>query len=201
MKQILVTLISLFALGGVFTLAAKPEVGSAAPGFTLTDTHGVSHSLSDFEGKYVVLEWTNHQCPFVVKHYKEGHMQDLQAKWTDKGVVWLNVVSSAPGKQGYVTAEQANELMEANDFKSTAMLLDPEGTVGKAYDAKTTPHMYVIDPEGTLIYMGAIDSIRSADPDDIAKADNYVVMALEADMAGEEVAAAVTRPYGCSVKY
>lgn len=180
---------------------AKVSTGAPAPDFTLTDTNGQEHSLSDFKGKFVVLEWTNYQCPFVVKHYSQGHMQKLQKKYTGKDVVWLTVCSSAPGKQGYVTPQQANAMMREQEWSSTAMLLDPQGDVGQLYGAKTTPHMYVINPQGTLLYQGAIDSIRSANPTDIEKADNYVKMALGAAMKGEAVAVSDTRPYGCSVKY
>jgi len=194
-----------YLIAGLMALStaayAGVETGADAPDFTLTDTTGTEHSLSDFEGKYVVLEWTNHKCPFVVKHYSEGHMQELQQKMTEKGVVWLTIVSSAPGKQGYVSPEEGQELREKKDMKSTAMLLDPTGKVGKAYDARTTPHMYLIDPEGTLVYQGAIDSEVSTDPADIEGATNYLVAAYKSVTAGEPVENATTKPYGCSVKY
>jgi hypothetical protein len=162
---------------------------------------GVEHSLSDFKGSYVVLEWTNHQCPFVKKFYAKGHMQALQEEMTDKGVIWLQVLSSAPGKQGHLGAEEAEALRSEKGHHSTAMLLDPSGVVGKRYDARTTPHMYLIDPAGTLIYQGAIDSIKSTRTDDISEATNYVEAAFEAHRKGESVAQPVTTPYGCSVKY
>ena len=184
-----------------FTAHAGVETGAEAPGFTLTDTTGTEHSLSDFSGKYVVLEWTNHRCPFVRKWYRAGHMQALQEKMTDQGVVWLQIVSSAKGKQGYVSPEEGRELRESQDMASTAMLLDPAGKVGKKYDARTTPHMYLIDPGGTLVYQGAIDSIPSARTADIAESTNYLKAAYDAVTSGGEVAEATTTPYGCGVKY
>lgn len=190
---------SLLAL--VLPAHAGVDTGAPAPDFTLTDTTGMEHSLSDFRGQYVVLEWTNHKCPFVQKWYRDGHMQALQEKMTGKDVVWLQIVSSAKGKQGYVTPREGRELRESHDMASTAMLLDPTGKVGKKYDARTTPHMYLIDPEGTLVYQGAIDSIPSARTSDIAKATNYLKAAYKAVTSGEEVAEPTTTPYGCSVKY
>lgn len=198
MKKLLPILLALFS---AFSLHAEVPTGNPAPDFTLKDSTGVEHSLSDFKGSYVVLEWTNHLCPFVVKYYSEGHMQDLQAKMAEKGVVWLQVLSSAPGKQGYLTGEEAEKLRADNGHKSAAMLLDPEGKVGKQYDALTTPHMYLIDPEGTLIYQGAIDSVKSTRTSDIEGATNYVVEAYAADVAGEPVAEPTTAPYGCGIKY
>jgi thioredoxin-related protein len=198
MKKLLIILISLLP---IFSLNARVETGSAAPEFTLADTTGSEHSLSDFKGSYVVLEWTNHQCPFVKKYYDEGHMQALQEKMTGKGVVWLQVLSSASGKQGYLTAEDAEALRAKNGHQSTAMLLDPTGEVGKRFDARTTPHMYLIDPEGTLIYQGAIDSIRSTRTGDIAQATNYVENAYQAHQNGNPVDQPTTTPYGCGVKY
>jgi peroxiredoxin len=196
---------SKYLIAGLLALStaayAGVETGAEAPDFTLTDTTGTEHSLSDFGGKYVVLEWTNHQCPFVVKHYSEGHMQALQEQMTGKDVVWLQVISSAPGKQGYLEPEAAEALREENGHQSTAMLLDPTGKVGQMYDARTTPHMYLIDPEGTLVYQGAIDSIKSTRVSDIPEATNYLVAAYERDSAGEPVENASTTPYGCSVKY
>lgn len=195
----LITLTAIFlALG---SLRAEVETGSAAPAFTLAGMDGKEYSLSDFEGKYVVLEWLNHECPFVVKHYKAGNMQALQKEYTEKGVIWLSINSSAEGKQGHLTAETAKAITEEKEAAPTNVLFDHDGTVGKEYGAKTTPHMYVIDPEGTLIYQGAIDSIKSTDSDDIAEATNYVKQALDSAMAGEAVPEATTQPYGCSVKY
>jgi len=194
-----------YVIAGLMALSTAAHAGVAtgaeAPAFTLTDTTGTEHSLSDFEGKYVVLEWTNHQCPFVVKHYKEGHMQALQKEMTEKGVVWLTINSSAPGKQGHLSPGAQETLREEQYANATALLLDPGGKVGKAFDARTTPHMYLIDPEGTLVYQGAIDSEVSTDPDDIEGATNYVVAAYKSVTAGEPVENGTTKPYGCSVKY
>lgn len=177
-------------------------VGQSAPDFTLTDLDGKSHSLADFKGKTVVLEWVNAECPFVVKHYeKSGNLPGLQKTATADGVIWLQINSAAPGKQGDYDVAQAKAWQEKNKAAATAYLRDVDGKVGKAYDAKTTPHMYVINPEGVLVYNGAIDSIRSANPGDIEKAENYVKAALAAVKAGRPVEKATTQPYGCSVKY
>ena len=179
---------------------AAPKVGEPAPDFTLTGSDGKPYALSSFKGKYVVLEWTNHGCPFVQKHYG-GNMQAQQKAATGRGAVWLSIISSAPGKQGHVDAAQANELTKSRGAAPTAVLLDPSGDVGRKYDAKTTPHMFIVAPDGKLIYMGGIDSIPSADPDDIAKATPYVKVALAEALAGKPVSNPSTRPYGCSVKY
>ena len=187
---------AVFSLG----LAAAPQVGVPAPDFTVVDSKGNSHSLKDFAGKNVVLEWTNHECPFVVKHYS-GNMQALQADITAQDVVWLSVISSAPGKQGHVSGAKADELTASRSAKPTAVVFDESGVVGKAYAAKTTPHMYVIDKAGVLQYMGGIDSIPSAKVDDIAKATPYFANAAKAVLAGKTPDPAVTKPYGCSVKY
>jgi hypothetical protein len=183
------------------SLMAQPEVGLPAPDFRAVDTAGNEHSLADFAGSTLVLEWTNHDCPFVKKHYGSGNMQALQKRYTAEDVVWLTVISSAPGKQGHVSAAEADRLTETRGAAPTAVLLDPEGTMGRAYDARVTPHMYVIDAEGTLVYMGGIDSIPSADPGDIPGAVPYVVNALDAVLSGKPVPDAVTRAYGCTVKY
>ena len=190
-------------LSAVLAAGVRAEVttGAAAPDFTLTDTSGTSHKLSDFKGKTVVLEWVNHGCPFVVKHYSPGNMQGLQAESTGKGVVWLSICSSAEGKQGYYTAEGWQKLNAEKGGKATAILLDPEGTVGKLYGAKTTPHMYVINAECTLVYQGAMDDKPSTDSDDIPGAKNYVKAALDEVLAGKPVTTGQTKPYGCSVKY
>ena len=176
-------------------------VNQVAPDFTGVDSNGVPRKLSEFKGKTVVLEWTNHQCPFTGKHYTSGNMQRLQAEATDQGIVWLSIISSAPGQQGHVTAEEANQLTTSRDASPTAVILDPEGEIGRLYSARTTPHMYVIDPQGDLRYMGGIDNIPSADPTDVAGATNYVQAALTS--LGSELAVdpAVTQPYGCSIKY
>lgn len=181
--------------------SAAVKVGEPAPDFTLAGADGKTHSLGSFQGKYVVLEWTNHECPFVKKHYGSGNMQSQQKELTGKGAVWLSIVSSARGKQGYVDAAQAAELTKRRGAAPTAVLLDPSGEVGRKYDARTTPHMFVVAPDGTLIYQGGIDSIASTDADDIAQATPYVKVALAEAMAGKPVTNASTRPYGCSVKY
>lgn len=181
--------------------SAAVKVGEPAPDFTLAGADGKSHSLSAYKGKYVVLEWTNHECPFVRKHYQSGNMQAQQKELTGKGAVWLSIVSSAPGKQGHVDAAKARELTTSRGAAPTAVLLDPSGEVGRTYDAKTTPHMFIVAPDGKLIYMGGIDSIPSADADDIAQATPYVKVALGEAMAGKPVTTASTKPYGCSVKY
>ncbi|MGB5873330.1 MAG: thioredoxin family protein [Bacteroidota bacterium] len=179
----------------------KASVGQAAPDFTLEDSEGTRHSLSDYEGKYLVLEWVNFDCPFVRKHYDSGNMQTLQKTYAEEGVVWLSVCSSAPGKQGYFEGEELEGRIAEEGSAPTAYLVDPEGTVGQTYGAKTTPHIFIIDPDGTLIYAGGIDDTRSTDTDDIAKATNYVRTTLDAAMAGEQVPVKTSRPYGCSVKY
>jgi hypothetical protein len=190
-------------LSAVLAAGVRAEVttGAAAPDFTLTDTSGTSHKLSDFKGKTVVLEWVNHGCPFVVKHYVKGNMQGLQADYTSKDVVWLSICSSAEGKQGYFTAQEWQKLNAEKGGKATAILLDAEGTVGKLYGAKTTPHMYVINAEGTLVYQGAIDDKPSTESDDIPGAKNYVKAALDEVLAGQPVTTGQTKPYGCGVKY
>lgn len=180
---------------------ANVKVGDKVPDFTLTDSHGKSHKLSDFAGKTVVLEWFNHQCPFVKKHYQSGNMQKQQAKWTEQGVVWLVVNSSAAGKQGHVDGTAANGIMADWTMKNTAFLLDHDGQVGRAFGAKVTPHMYVIDGTGTLRYVGAIDSNPSSDPADIPNSKQYVDGALTALASGGTVDPTTTQPYGCSVKY
>jgi peroxiredoxin len=198
------TLIMTMALA-VFAFApqayAEAVVGEPAPEFTGTDTMGNEHSLSDFLGKRVVLEWTNHECPFVVKHYESGNMQKLQKEATEDDVVWLTIVSSAEGKQGHTTPEEANKIMEEAGANSTARILDPTGEIGKMYGAKTTPHMFVIDKEGTLVYAGAIDSDDSFKQSSIEGATNYVSAALNSLDEGEPVEVASSKPYGCAVKY
>src|ERR1700719_2929706 len=178
-----------------------PPVGSNAPDFSLTDAKGKTHSLSEYKGKYVVLEWFNPECPFVKKHYGSGNMQKLQEQFTAKGVVWLSIDSSAPGLEGNLTAEQTNAKMTEWKTKQTALVLDPEGKAGRTYGAKNTPHMFLINPEGKIVYEGAIDSKPSANASDIASSTNYVKVALEQSLAGKTVSNANTKPYGCSVKY
>ena len=191
------------ALVAAAALANEPapvvRTGSAAPNWTLVDANGKTHNLRDFRGKFVVMEWTNHQCPFVVRQYRNGAMQATQKWATDNGAIWLAVVSSAPGKQGYVDAAGAREVKGQTKFAGTAKLLDPDGKVGKAFGARTTPHMFVIDPKGVLIYQGAIDD--QPNPEPTGRATNFVRQALEEAKAGKPVSKPETKPYGCSVKY
>ena len=199
MKHILKSTLALLVAAG--TAFAAPSVGQPAPEFTLTDSNGQSHSLSDFKGKFVVLEWLNHGCPFVQKHYDGGNMQGLQKEYTGKDVVWLSIASSAPGKQGHMSPEETNKAKEEKGSAATAILIDEDGTVGKLYDAKVTPELFVINPEGTLIYAGAIDDKKSVDAADVAGARNYVKQALDEAMAGNPVSTPQTEAYGCGVKY
>ncbi len=179
--------------------AAPP--GNVAPSFSEVNTAGKTVSLADFKGKTVVLEWTNDGCPFVKKHYGSQNMQNTQAAATADGAVWLSVISSKPGSQGHATAAQADKLTADRGAKPTHVLLDPDGSMGRAYGAKTTPHMYIITPDGKIAYNGAIDSIQSAKVDDIPKATNYVTAALANLKAGKAPDPALTVPYGCDVKY
>jgi hypothetical protein len=190
-----------FAVALALSAARAARVGERAPDFTGTDTNGKAHKLSDYAGKYVVLEWHNRGCPFTAKHYDSGNMQRLQHEWTARGVIWLTVISSAPGKQGYITAADENAFLKQSNAAPTAVLLDPTGALGRLYDAKTTPQMFIIDPQGTLIYNGAIDDRATTDAADINGAKNYVSLALGEAMAGKPVSNPSTRPYGCSVKY
>jgi peroxiredoxin len=189
-----------------FALIALPlgwaaRVGDPAPDFTATDTNGKVHKLSEYQGKFVVLEWTNRGCPYTQKHYNSGNMQRLQREWTSRGVVWLTVISSAPGKQGYVTASEENAYLEQASAAPSAVLLDPAGTLGHLYGAKTTPHIFIINPKGALIYNGAIDDRPTTDLSDVNGAKNYVSIALEEATSGKPVSNPTSRPYGCSVKY
>jgi hypothetical protein len=194
--------LSLFAaLAIAAPAAAAPVVGQPAPAFTAVDGEGRTRSLAEFKGKTVVLEWTNGGCPYVQKHYGSGAMQGLQKSATKDGVVWLTLVSSAPGKQGYVAPAAAKGWKSETGAGSTALLLDPAGTVGKTYDARTTPHMYVVDRSGKLVYMGGIDDKPTAEPSSLKGAKNYVAAALAEVKAGRAVATPVSKPYGCSVKY
>jgi len=199
-RKFIISLISLCLIGWMALANAAVKVGQAAPDFQLIGSDGKTHKLSDYADKTVVLEWTNHDCPYVRKHYRSGNMQKLQKQFTDKGVVWLSVISSAPGKQGHVSAAEANEQTASRDASPSKVLLDSKGDVGRTYGARTTPHMYVIE-KGVMRYMGGIDSIPSASDSDIADAEPYVQLALNSVLAGKPVATAVTRPYGCSVKY
>lgn len=199
-RKLLLSAITCLASTTLFA-ADSPPVGSAAPDFSVTDSKGKTQSVSQYKGKYVVLEWFNPGCPFVKKHYGGGNMQKLQKEYIDKGVVWLSVDSSAPGKEGNLTAEQAEKQMSEWKMHATALVLDEDGKAGKAYGAKNTPHMFVINPEGKIIYAGAIDSKATPNPADIPAATNYVKAALDEAMAGKPVGTANTKPYGCSVKY
>jgi hypothetical protein len=210
MRRKLVT--SLGALIGVSTalffflfvglLAGRAaRVGDRAPDFTATDSNGRVHKLSEYQGKFVVLEWTNRGCPYTQKHYNSGNMQRLQREWTSRGVIWLTVISSAPGKQGYVEASDENAYLKQMNAAPNAVLLDPTGALGHLYDAKTTPHMFIIDPKGILIYNGAIDDRPTTDLADVKAARNHLSVALEEATAGKPVSIPTTRPYGCSVKY
>jgi peroxiredoxin len=199
MNRIRTSIFTLLTLFVATSLAVS--VGDQTPDFTGTDSHGQAHKLSDYRGKFVVLEWHNNGCPYTKKHYESGNMQRLQKEWTEKGVVWFTVISSSPGTQGYVTADQENDYMQKMHAAPTAALLDAKGNIGHLYGAKTTPHMFVINPQGKLIYNGAIDDKSTSDPADIASARNYVSEALKEAEAGQPVATASTRPYGCSVKY
>ena len=187
----------------VSSTAFALTTGEKAPNFKLNGLNPKMKeiSLSDYKGKIVVLEWVNHGCPFVRKHYDSGNMQGLQKKYTEKNVIWLSIISSAPGKQGHVDTQGAIKDKTENKSSATDVLLDPTGEVGKLYGSKTTPHMYIVDKEGTLVYQGAIDSMPDAEKDSIPSAKNYVASALDEIMAGKKVTAHTTKSYGCSVKY
>jgi len=200
MKILVCSLAITFAAAGPVAAAAVP--GEPAPEFNVQDAQGRTHTLSDYRGDWLVLEWFNKDCPYVRKHYGSGNMQDLQAEYTGKGVNWLTVISSARGKQGYLEPDEAMAVADAHDLASSApYLLDSSGDMGRAYGARTTPHMFVINPEGQVVYAGAIDDNDSANPAVIPESRNYVSAALDAAMAGSEVNTASTRAYGCTVKY
>lgn len=203
MHMIRLTGYSIIFLAGLQARGADPTagIGQPAPEFTLSDSEGKTHALADFRGKFVVLEWVNFGCPFVRKHYNSGNMPALQKEYTGKGVVWLSICSSAPGKQGYFEGATLRQRISEMKATPTAYLPDPDGAVGKAYGAKTTPHMFVVDPHGKLIYAGGIDDIASTDVEDIARAHNYVRDVLDNAMNGTPVPVAASRSYGCSVKY
>lgn len=201
-KQEKMFIITLALLAGMTLPAHAAAVnGQAAPPFTLKDTAGKNHALSKFKGKFVVLEWFNSDCPFVKKHYNSGNLPKLQKTYIEKGVVWLAINSSANGKEGYYPPAEAGAKMKESGGKPTALLLDSSGKVGKMYGAKTTPHIFIMNPQGVVIYQGAIDSIASMDSADIAKSQNYVQMALDEALAGKTVSVPTTKAYGCSVKY
>jgi peroxiredoxin len=193
----------IFALlsAGAYLTSAAPQPGDPAPNFSLTDINGKTHSLSDYKGKYVVLEWNNPGCPFVLAHYNSGNMPKLQQEARAKGVVWLTINSASTDRQGDEPAGDIKKFLSDKHSDPTAYLRDSKGTVGHLYDAKTTPDMYVIDPAGKLIYDGAIDNANPPAPDNIPGPTNYVRAALDESMAGKPVAVATSRPYGCSVKY
>jgi hypothetical protein len=193
-------LVAAFAASAVAGTATA-EIGRAAPDFTLTDLNGKAHRLADFKGKTVVLEWVNPECPFVVKHYDSGNMGNLQRKAAADGVVWLTINSAAKGKQGDYDVAAANAWLKKTNAAPAAYMRDHSGAVGRLYGAKVTPHMYVINPEGVLVYNGAIDSIRSTKVDDIAKAENFVMAAVGAAKGGKMPEKTTTQPYGCGVKY
>ena len=180
---------------------AAPTVGQKAPDFVATDTRGQQHKLSDFAGKYVVLEWTNPGCPFVQKHYNSGNMPATQKAATAKGVVWLAINSTERAASDYLQPAALDNWLKERKAAPTAALMDPDGTIGQAYGARTTPHMFIIDPQGVLVYAGGIDSIASARQEDIKSATNYVNQALGEAFGGKPVSAATTRAYGCSIKY
>ena len=199
MNKLLIALV--LAVTAAAPLRAELAPGQPAPDFTLNDQTGAPRKLSDAKGKYVVLEWYNKDCPFVRRHYNAKNMQGLQKKYTGKGVVWYSIDSAAEGREGYLTTKSAAKAMKKSGMASSALLLDPKGEVGRLYGAKTTPHMFVVDPKGNVIYMGAIDDKPSTDPADLKGAHNYVSAALDAAMAGQPVPNPVTQSYGCSVKY
>lgn len=199
MKQMLSAMTALAVLA--VPASAAPVVGQAAPNFKLADVNGKPVSLSDYKGKTVVLEWNNPGCPFVKKHYASGNMQKAQAAAAKDGAVWLTINSSAPGKQGHMDGAAAKAFVAQSGAKPTAYLLDPRGVVGQAYDAKTTPHMYVVNKAGALVYAGGIDDKPTKDKEDIKGARNHVLAALGELKAGKPVSVSTTRPYGCAVKY
>lgn len=189
------------ALGGPLPLQAAVTPGSRAPNFSLPGSDGRNYTLAETKGKFVVLQWYNRDCPFIRKHYDSGNMQNLQKTYTGKGVLWFEILSSAPGKEGYLTAAEAQKNRGAEKTYSSATLLDSDGRVGRLYGAKTTPDIFIVDPSGILIYAGAIDDHASADPADIPTSKNYLALALNEAMAGKPVSVPYTKPYGCGVKY
>ncbi|MCH7590118.1 thioredoxin family protein [PVC group bacterium] len=198
---VVLSLALVLLLFGTKLLVAEPLVAEKAPDFTLTDTNGVSHTLSDYQGRYVVLEWVNYDCPFVRKHYKSGNMQDLQKEYTQREVIWLSICSSAEGKQGQFSNEEIKNRMDEFDASPTHYLNDLDGSVGRLYQAKTTPHMFIINPEGILVYQGAIDNHPFFWEKGLFDATNYIREALDYAMNGQSVAVTNTKSYGCSVKY
>ena len=200
-KRFLTSITVGFVVLIAFLAAWSARVAEPAPDFTATDTNGKVHKLSEYQGKFVVLEWSNRGCPYTQKHYNSGKMQRLQREWTGRRVVWLTVISSAPGKHGYVTASEENAYLQQIKAAPTAVLLDPTGALGHLYDAKTTPHIFIISPQGTLIYNAAIDDRPTTDQADVNGAKTYVSAALDEATSGKPVSNPTSRPYGCSVKY
>ena len=197
-KKSVVMFLFLFS---VITFSQEAKLNEQAPNFKLMDSNGKEHSLSDFKGKLVVLEWINYECPFVKKHYDSKNMQALQEKYTKQGLIWLTICSSAESKQGNFTNDEINSRSKKHGAKFTAYLVDSDGKVGKMYGAKTTPHMYIINKDGKLVYAGGIDDKASTDLEDIKGAKNYVSLALDELLAGKNVSVQSSKPYGCSVKY
>jgi hypothetical protein len=200
-KRFLTSTTVVLAVLSALLAAWAARVGEPAPSFTATDSNGKVHKLSEYRGRFVVLEWSNRGCPYTQKHYNSGNMQRLQREWTGRGVIWLTVISSAPGKQGYVTASEENTYLKQVNAAPTAVLLDPMGALGHLYDAKTTPHIFIISAQGTLIYNGAIDDRPTTNAADVSGAKNYVSAALDEATSGKPVGNSTSRPYGCSVKY
>lgn len=196
---VLLMTITAGSIGGVSR--NDPVVGKPAPEFTARDTKGRAFDLASQRGKWVVLEWFNHQCPFTGKQYNSGNMQKLQRTYTARGVEWVSIVSSAPGHDGFTTDEKANDLVRSKHAAPTLVIRDTSGSIGHLYRARNTPQMFVIDPTGRLVYQGAIDDKRTADTADVRTAHNYVAAALDEAMAGKRVAVPMTQPYGCTVQY
>jgi len=194
-------ILNMFALLSTGAAQAEPVIGQPAPVFSGTAAEGGTFNLADLHGKSVILEWTNAGCPFVRKHYESGNIPNLQKQAASQGIVWLQVISSAPGKEGYVDAQTAKKLNQERGATPANVILDANGAIGKLYAATNTPQLFIIDPKGVLLYKGGIDSIPSADKDDIANAENYISSALKELAAGKPISKAVTKPYGCSVKY
>lgn len=190
-----------FVAGSPAGAVAAPQVGRPAPDFKLNDVDGRVVTLSQYKGKTVVLEWNNPECPFVKKHYDSGNMQKTQAAALADGAVWLSINSGAPGKQGHMSGVEAKKVVADQKARPSAYLLDPKGVVGKGYDAKTTPHIYIINKAGALVYAGGIDDKPTRDKDDIKGAQNHVLAALSEVKAGKAVSVPTSRPYGCGVKY
>lgn len=200
MKKILMLFLSLFAIN-YFVISGEAKVGEPAPLFELSDFYENIYKLSDYEGKWIILEWINYDCPFVKKHYDSDNMQNLQKEYMSKDVKWFSICSSAPGKQGHFNSDEISKRMREYKTSPTAYLVDETGKTGKSYGAKTTPHIFIINPEGILIYAGAIDDIKSVNTDDIEKANNYVKQVMDAVLSGNQPPVKTTQPYGCSVKY